>query len=289
MQAHSLTVSIPPPPRCKSCNGRHCKKYCISQMTWWPKVNIDLMRINLPLIKNFAKISQVTNVMATSKLETTQYWNFLLETANFLGGDHFPFEIQTNGIYLGRHPEKLKELCEAGVHSIAVSIDTLNGLKYFSDLFLAIEETGADNREMSCRICLNITDMIPLELNFEQIFEKISKLPKETKRGRQLLIRNVMVPSNAIKCPQITWIKEHCSQERYKNLYQEFRKMYGQDKEPTEILPFGMEAFSYEGFLIFWSIECLQEKNRDIDVRNIIYHQDGHAYKRWNDPASWIF
>jgi hypothetical protein len=282
LRAQNLTVSLPPLPDCKVCDGIHCRKYCISHMTWEPTPDQSLMMENLPTAKYIAQMAGTNNILYTAKMEPTQNWDLLISLTKYFSP--VTSEVQTNGIMLSKNPEKLRELRVAGMHTIAVSVDNIEQIVAFADFFAAIEEA-----RMNLRICLNITNLIPVEMGFKEIFEVISNLPRSQSLGRQLLIRNIMFPEGAKDCKEKIWIKENCSKERYIRLHDEFIEMIGSSKKPDDLLAFGLVAHSYDDHSVVFSDYCIEEKSKISDFRSIIFHQNGHGYKRWDDKTSFIW
>ncbi len=272
MKAWGLTISIP----CNKCD-KNCL-YCISEMTGFVDADPMLVERNLEKVLTTATAAQVSTVLLTSKREPMLNREMVLSMARkFM---HLPVEVQTNGIWLHRHPTFTRELYEAGVNIIAFSIDKLEDLEKYKDTFAAVAE-----HKMVVRVCLNLTDMIP-QISFSELFNHI----ENAGNVRQLLVRNVMCPSNVTEGDEHDWISLHTSQERYKDLAQQFIELTAKKGlRPIRTFPFGMSVYGLDGISVGFSDYCIQESNNTTDVRSLIYLEDGHLYTSWGDPASILF
>ena len=141
---------------------------------------------------------------------------------------------------------------------------------------------------MTCRICLNLTDMI--EPDFHSIFDDIRQfLP------HQLLIRNIMIPKVVHYDTQRSvdvseWIEAHAGSNMYNKLYIDFMETIDRDLDLVRVLPHGAEVFHVEGIDISFSDYCIQEYNNTKDIRSLIFLEDGHMYTSWDKiPGSRLF
>lgn len=282
MKAWGLTASVP----CERCD-KNCP-YCISEMTGFVSPNPELVERNMEKAYTWAKMSGITFFLITSKREPILNIDSVCMMADRFR--EFTVEVQTNGIKLSKTPEYVELLYKNGVNTIAFSIDNLKQLNAYKDLFAAISERG-----MNVRLCINLTDMIPVEMSFSEIFSEIQRAGRDSHRPigniRQLLFRNVSIPSNIKAGPQYDWIKKHTEQDRYIKLCQDFDRLaLREGKRPIRVLPFdGSKVWSHKGISVVFSEYCIQETNNSEDVRSLIYLEDGHLYTSWNDPASIIF
>lgn len=283
MKAWGMTVSIPVDRCDKNC------PYCISEMTGFVKSNPELVERNTEKAYTWAKNAQIDTFMITSKREPILSINSVCQMADRFR--EFTVEVQTNGIRLNKRPDYVEMLYESGVNNIAFSIDHLSQLKRYKALFKAITDRG-----MIVRICINVTDMIPIKMGFVDIFEAIEKAAakkqsQKTGNIRQLLFRNISMPSSIKKGKQYKWIKEHASKDRYIGLCQKFDRLVMEDgRKPIRILPFdGSKVWSHKGISVVFSDYCIQETNKTDDTRSLIFLEDGHLYTSWSDPASIIF
>lgn len=251
--------------------------------------NPGLVERNMETAYHWAETSDIDFFVITSKRETMLAIESVCRLAHRFR--KFTVEVQTNGIQLNKHPEYIEELFKNGVKTIAFSIDNLKQLGQYRDMFAAIADRG-----MMVRVCLNLTDMIPVEMNFQDIFAKIERAAAK-KRGqrvgniRQLLFRKVSIPGNAKKNKQSRWIKQHTDPERYLKLCQEFDRIaLRENKIPIRTLLFdGSKVWGHKGISVVFSDYCIQETNDTTNVRSLIYLEDGHLYTSWSDPASILF
>lgn len=275
MKAWGLTCSIPVEGKC----NKRCA-YCISEMTGFVEPNPCLIERNLPKVFMRAKNAQIETFIITSKKEPTLNMEAVLKMAHEFRD--YSVEIQTNGLVFYKQPELLGDFFDKGGNTVAFSIDSITQLQKYADL---LREVRA--RKMLVRVCLNLTDMIPVHMGFADIFNEVEKIGAVN----QLLFRNVSIPSTITSGKQYEWIKEHTSEERYVMLYQEFdRIVMAQKMLPMWTLPFdGSEVWSYHGISVVFSERCIQERNHIDDIRSLIFLEDGHLYTSWGDPASVLF
>lgn len=282
MQASNLTFVIPPPGIIKgACNKLSCNKgckYCVSRMTWTPDVNWPLVQSKFQQIHTAIGRYSITNLMATSKIDTLQNMPALLEVANEF--QDYPFEIQTNGILALHDRAILKDLQTAKVNAIAFSIDQLEDLQKYAGMF---EDVLA--HDMLIRICLNVSNLINPETNFWDIFKTV----KDLRTVHQLLIRKITIPNGITSGPEFDWIKTNAKEEHYANLWRQFREIVGHDRQPDFLMNFGMQAFDVERIRVTFSDYCLQNHQNTNDIRSLIAHWDGVVYTKWDEPGSWIF
>jgi len=243
----------------------------------------DLFDRNLEKAKTLAKAAHVPSILITGKGEPLLRSGVVAYVLKRF--KEFPSEIQTNGIWLSENVSTIKTLAQIGLNTIAISIDTLKQLHKFQDIIKEIELAN-----MTCRICLNITDMIDTSLSFEDLFSEVSRhLPE----GHQLLIRNIMIPA-VIKYDTeeinkvANWIKKHVNPRIYKKLYVDFEHLINKESDLVRLLPHGAAVYHYEGIDVSFSDYCIQESNNTKDIRSLIY--DGHIYTSWDKmPGSRLF
>lgn len=283
MKAWGMTTSIPVDRCDKNC------PYCIVNMTGFVIPNPKLVEHNLETAYTWARSAEISFFMITSKREPILNIEAVCRMANRFR--EYTVEVQTNGIKLNRHPEYIDALFENGVNTIAFSIDNLRQLDRYRDMFAAVTARG-----MMVRICINLTDIIPVAMGFADIFTEIEKAAgrkrgRKTGNIRQLLFRNISIPGNIRRGKQYQWIKAHTDPERYQCLTQEFDRLIGREnKIPLRTLPFdGSHVWGHHGISVVFSDYCIQETNDTTDVRSLIYLEDGHLYTSWSDPASILF
>ena len=281
MEAQSLTVSVPPPKEGPVCD-KNCP-YCISAMTGYIEPGLSTFFRNIEKARTLAKAANVSTILLTGKgepllnFETTCY---ILEHFR-----EYPTEIQTNGLWLSKHPDIVGFLKGYGLDTIAISVDHLDQMDDLEQLIKAIIECN-----MTCRICLNLTDKIPTDLSFKDIFYTIKEF-----NIHQLLIRNVMIPKkvnyNTERAAKaVTWIGKHVDPKVYKKLYVDFEAMINLENDLVRTLPHGAEVYYLDGIDVSFSDYCIQESNNTKDIRSLIFLEDGHMYTSWDKvPASRLF
>lgn len=275
MKASNLTISIP-------VNGNVCDKncpYCISMMTGLMKNNPELMQRNMSKVLTYSRACEITSVLITSKREPMLNAQQTAETIDYF--KMYPVELQTNGIWLNQNQSSLIHFYQAGLNTIAFSIDSIKQIHSYTKLFAEVVKNN-----MMVRVCLNVTDIIPTSMGFSDIFQEVRNVGSV----RQLLFRNVMIPSNVTSGKEYNWIKQHCSIERYTTIAEEFYAlMKDEKKQPLRKLPHGLQVWGHKGISVSFSDYCVQEGNNNDDVRSLIYMEDGHLYDSWADTASIIF
>jgi len=270
MKSWNLTIAIP---------GETCDKgcpYCISQITGMVITNQGLIDNNVKFVKNFARCAGAAVCTLTGKREPFLNYGAIIKMAKAF----WPMliEIQTNGIWLNKNQDRIPQLFTSGVRVVAFSVDTLETIDEYKELFIALDKKG-----IVVRVCINLTDMIVGD--FVTIFEMVKESPV-----RQFLIRNVTFPGNARKCSQVTWIKAHVDSERYREMAYKFEENQVRlGKKPHTVLPYGMKIWEKDGISIAFSDYCIQEENNTSDVRSLVWLPDGHLYTGWGNRATIIF
>jgi hypothetical protein len=275
MKAQNLTVSLP----YKGCDKDPQCPYCISKITGYVDTNLVNMRKNIPKVINMLNAVGVTSVLLTSKGEPFMKPETVYQFT--LWFNEFPVEIQTNGLWLNDNTRltdgaAIRRLAAQGASVIAFSIDDLSYLYDYRKMFELIHETG-----MITRVCLNVTDLIPKSMSFKILLDGIKLYSIQ-----QLLVRRISYPSNAKPCPQVEWIDQYTSKERYEELY---REMHLSHPKLVRVLPHGAEVFDIDGVSVSFSDWCIQESNQTEDIRSLIMLEDGHVYTSWSDKGSILF
>lgn len=271
MIAHSITISVP----YKGCD-KNCP-YCVAQMTGFVETDRDLMLRNLPKIKALAQRTQVVTILMTGKGEPLLNDGWLL----ILGKEFrdFPLEVQTNGIRLNKERELLQRLYFSGFDLIAFSLDKLEQFEEYADLFLAVKQRG-----MLIRVTLNITNMIPPGTTFKDIARLCMEL-----RVDQLTLNNIVIPDNTRSTKQASWITANVNPDQYQFL--QLGLLHQVEKNGMKIreLAHGPVVYDYFGLSVTHNDYCVQNSNKENDIRSLIFMEDGHLYTSWNSKASKIF
>jgi len=296
MKAQNLTISIP----CEGKCDKNCE-YCISKMTGYLKPDLYMMRRNLPKVRNLLERADAAFVLFTGKKEPLLNFEVLLEFANYF--KDYPIEIQTNGLRLNKHREWIHFLEGAGVDVFAFSIDDIRQMERYRLMFKAIADVN-----LTTRICLNLTNKISTNVNFEEIFSICKSYPVQ-----QLLVRNIMIPDKIVNTEEshraAQWIKSNVDPVRYYEMYMEFLRLSGiayagsgygtldkiladVDNRRTHLvrkLPHGALVWDHEDIAVSFSDYCIQEANNTEDIRSLILQDTGHVDTSWDKKASRLF
>jgi len=271
MRAANLTISIPYEGCDKNCD------YCVSKMTGSIETNTDLMLRNINKVKTLARAAQVTNVLFTGKGEPCLNWEELVDfIAKF---KDFPCELQTNGIILNNNINLVDTLQFYGLDVVALSIDKLEQFSEYSKLFKRIQDVG-----MTSRVTLNITNMIPEITTFQDVVLLCIAYGVD-----QLLLRNIVIPNNVPKSKYTKWIREYTNPAQYDKMVALMNEELRKNGKFLRSTAFGMSIWDYKGISVTNSDYCIQENSNDVDIRSLIFQEDGHLYTNWNSKASRLF
>lgn len=278
MEAHNLTISIPP-----DCDDKICDKdcdYCISVITGYIEHDYERVMRNIDKVKTVARAAGVSSVLLTGKGEPLLHFNGVMQIC-----DHFkdyPLELQTNGLWLRKNPDAIKELKSANMDVIAVSIDRADQIEAFSDLAEYIHSQG-----LLIRVCLNLTDLIPQEIGFKDIFHRIQHYGID-----QLLVRNIMIPKKSDGSERakkaMSWIAKHTELLRY-NLWQTTFMSMVTEADLNQVLPHGAKVYDLNDISVSFSDYCIQEANNTTDIRSLILLENGSLRTSWNKKSTSIF
>lgn len=273
MKANNLAICIPN----HGCN-KNCP-YCVSKMTGYIDSNFKLMNRQTEKVKKLASISGCTSILITGKgepfLGISELEYFLKEFREF------PFEIQTNGIWLSRNQGYVEELAKQGANVIAFSLDRIEQFEKYLDMFKNISESG-----MIVRVTMNITDMIPADYSFR----KFAELSKNSYVG-QFSLRNIVIPNNITintsECQSAQkWIRDHVPEGLYDELVNQLESEVKRSGFLLRSLPYGAMVYDYQGISVTYFDYCVQDSHNSNDIRSLIFQEDGHLYTTWNSKAS---
>ena len=271
MRAANLTISIPYNGCDKNCD------YCVSKMTGSIETNTDLMLRNINKVKTLARAAQITNVLFTGKGEPCLNWEELVDYIKEF--KDFPCELQTNGIILNNNINLVDTLQFYGLDVVALSIDKLEQFSEYSKLFKRIQDVG-----MTSRVTLNITNMIPEITTFRDVVVQCIAHGVD-----QLLLRNIVIPNNVPKSKYTKWIRDNTNPSQYDTMVDEMREELAKNGKFLRSTEFGMLIYDYMGISVTTSDYCIQDNSKNIDIRSLIYLDDGHLYTSWNSKASRLF
>lgn len=274
MRAQNLAISVPT-TKVGICD-KNCE-YCVSRMTGYMEPNRALMQKNLPKVKELAHVGQATSVLLTGKGEPTMsrtdlHW--LLDEFK-----HLPTELQTNGLRLSKDVVYLIDLAHAGLNTLAVSIDSLNMFTDYREMFKKSKDLG-----MITRVTLNVTNKIPSDVRFDTLVELCRMNYID-----QLMLRNVVVPSNVPRTKEARWIEKNVDPEVYFRLQNELKRTCEKEGMMIRRLNFGSVVYEYQRVSVTYSDYCVQDDNDGKDIRSLIFMEDGHCYTSWNSKASILF
>jgi len=272
MRANNLTIAIPYSGCDKNC------PYCVSQMTGIELPHPFLMGRNVEKVKTVARASDVTSVLLTGKGEPCMNMEQLLFYIREFG--EWPVELQTNGIEIYRSEPYVEMFADAGLDVIAFSLDKLSQIRRYKKVFHRVHMFN-----MTVRVALNITTMIPTETTFDSILQTCIKCGVD-----QLLLRNVSVPTGTPTSGQTEWIRNNVQATQYIYLTEEVLKKVHDTNAPLLVRNnWGMVVWDIDGVSVTYNDYCIQDSNRGTDIRSLIFLDDGHLYTSWRSKASRLF
>lgn len=257
-------------------------------MTGYMDTNMGAIYRNTNTVIKKAEHAKVSSVIFTGKGEPFLNQEFLFPMLYRF--KDFPTEIQTNGRFLENklredlhHDRYMKQLIENHVNIISFSIDNMDELISYSDMFAALDKVG-----IIVRVCINVSSKLKVK-SFKDLFWRIKSMAV-----RQLLIRHISIPEKVIKGRRaektISWINTYAPKERYYEMHEEFIDLYKtNDGSIIRVLPHGDKVLDVEELSVCFSDYCIQEINNTKDIRSLIWMEDGHVYTAWDKPSSILF
>jgi molybdenum cofactor biosynthesis enzyme MoaA len=277
MKAQNLSISIPN----FGCN-KHCP-YCVSAMTGYVNANPRRIMEQIPKVKALCERIGITTVLLTGKGEplvsaASVRWIRGLLRPHFRD---FIVELQTNGLVLleaggGR---LLANLRHWGLNVLAFSMDSFRDITRFAPVFARAVSLG-----LVVRIALNAVN------DFSDVsFSKVAAACRASGVS-QLTLRRITVPERVVDTAEARktkeWIERHSGNQIYQRLIREFE---AESKRLIRTLTTGAQVFDLDGLSFTCSDYCVQERNREDDIRSIIFAEDGHCYDGWDCRASVLF
>lgn len=242
----------------------------------------DMVMRNITKVRTVAKAAGASSVLITGKGEPLLHLYGVIQICDHFSD--FPLDLQTNGLWLNKNPEAVKELKKSGIDVIALSVDRMDQIPEFENIYEAVHSQG-----LTVRICLNLTDKIPKEKfpEFRDVLKVIGHYPVD-----QLLVRNVMVPKKT-ECSEaalktIDWVTKHTDQLRYKLWNTEFMEWVTED-DLVRVMSYGARVYDLDDLSVSFSDYCIQEANNTKDIRSLIFLEDGHLYTSWDKKSSRQF
>ena len=278
MKAQNLTISIP----YKGCD-KNCP-YCVSMMTGYDQCNRHLMKKQLPKVLTLARMAGISSVLLSGKgeplLNLPDVQNFISEFREF------PVELQTNGLLLTKEFDKgnhgmMLDLCHRGLNVLAFSLDTPEELALCKPVFAYAAKLG-----IVLRVTWNVSDLMPADIEFDTLVDACLAAG-----ARQMTLRHLTVPKHVDvskgKAKEASqWIEQHHCHDLYARLTME---MADKQKVLLRRLPYGAEVFDYKGLSVTCFDYCVQDNTNTLDIRSLIFAEDGHVYTAWNSRASLLF
>lgn len=275
MKAQNLAISI---PKTKDCD-KNCP-YCVSRMTGFLEPNLTLFFRNIQKAKTLAKHSQITSVLITGKGEPILEWDLMISVLDEFS--EFPVELQTNGIELRTHPEKIVTLSTHGLNVLAISIDNPEEILKYTNVIEQAQATG-----MLVRYTINMTNKFKYH-DFYSIFTMCKNAGID-----QLSLREITIPTDAIDTEESKkaqeWIGKNVSYGFVNNIYTSMKEILEKDGRYLMSLPYGANLYDLEGISVTWFNYCVQDSNEGDDIRSLIYQENGHMFFAWNSKASRLF
>lgn len=277
MKANSMSIAIPVGKNGEFLCNKDCP-YCVSKMTGINEVDYDTFIKHLPKAEKMAQMTEVQSVIVTGKTEPTLNLKAIREV-----GKHFknyPLEIQTNGILLYKNPKKyLTEFSNAGIDTVAISIDSIEQMERYVYLFPYIVSMG-----MTVRITVNLTDSILKHRHPYSIDEYINFC--NNCGITELSFRKIVVPYEPINTEAsnkaVKWIENNVDTVLADKFEQDFNDYVKKNGKHYRHLSFGADLYVVDGISCVIFERCIQEDNTDPDrVRSIIYFEDGHMSTSW--------
>jgi molybdenum cofactor biosynthesis enzyme MoaA len=274
LQAEVLTISIP----FEGCNKK-CG-YCVSRMTGETEKNIELWRRNLKKAETMARTAGCSTVLITGKGEPLHpVCRGYLEQVGTSFGESWPLEIQTNGGYIEKALGEADVLYNLGFNVIAVSMDSEEMFDSYHQVWKTLVGRG-----LVARITVNVNDQLGRYSSLADLLEYCRKHGVS-----QLTVRRLSVPVGLEETEQAGWIEEHAPEDMYHSMVGEGMSLVREEGREIRRLAHGVTVYDVGGVAFVHSDYCIQESDEGVNLRSLIYQEDGHMYTSWNSRASILF
>ena len=270
MKANSLSISVP----YKGCNKKKtdvCYNCCISKITGFVEnSNFNNMVFRSRKVVKFAEMAGVTSVIVTGKGEPS----LNMEAVSYFGSvfSSFPLELQTNGLFLIKNLDTVDELAFS-YDTIAISIDDIEKIQEFSQVFQRIHKNG-----MTSRITVLLHDKNLID---PETFIRYCK----TFGIDQISFRKITIPNNVQitkeKIEHIKWIEKNVTEDHVDTFLDYLRELIENKGHLVRKLPFGATLYNVDGISVTYFDYCIQDDSGDEDIRSLIFHEDGHLSTSW--------
>jgi hypothetical protein len=238
--------------------------------------NPELMERNFDKVRMTAYLSQVNSVLITGKGEPTKNWPFLCKLIKEF--NEFPVELQTNGIYLSTAPSLLGTLHKEGLDVLAVSVNSIEEIKNFYPMF-----DYATNIGLTVRVTVNLVPEA-----YKNTFIDFVNASKE--HIQQLSFRTVTVPKINVKDKEkAEWITTNVDALKVSNWLGDMQTSIFFSGKLVRELVYGATIYEYDGLSVTHFDYCIQDQNKDNDIRSLIFQENGHLYTTWSSDASRLY
>ena len=283
MNIQSLSIVVPT----RTC-WNHCA-FCVSRMhneDYGDNLNFDTIPEGYIDRMEFVREEGCNSMIITGTAEPQQNLPFIykmLKANRQMRKPFYNIAIQTTGS--GLTPIDIQNLAEAGVTTLALSVNALNdiqnwditntpGNKRLMTIQQLIEE--AKHHNMNIRVCLNLTDA------FNRFTPQFFFGWANSHNIDQLTFRKIYKSG---KGKEANWVANHEYPERKFKAIMDYVTEYG---TPIARLPYGYIQYSIRGISTVVDTNCMSKNNID-EMKYAILRPNGHLYSRWDDKGSLIF
>ena len=278
MKANSMSICVP------SIKGEDffCNKncpYCVTKMTGMNPVNRERFLKNFNKAKHIGELAQVTSIIITGKSEPLLDLKTVKHICEIFS--EFPIEIQTNGLLLNE--ETITLLGMFGIDTIAISIDSYAQMEKLASIIPFIKEKG-----MTLRYTINLTGNIlqknPNSISYIEYTKEILSIVKNYGVD-QVSFRDITIPNYAIDTEESRktqeWINLNIPKKWAGTFIASYEWLLQHEGVKVCELPFGAVVYMYDGMSCTYFGYCIQDSNKDNDIRSLIYYEDGHMATTW--------
>ena len=243
-----------------------------------PRAYLDRMQ--------FVRDEGCNSMILTGTAEPQQNLPFiykLLISNRTLRTPFYNISIQTTGSNL--HPEDIKNLADAGVTTLALSISSFDDERNWN-----IINTPQNARTMT------ITELIQTAKLYNLNVRASFNLTNEFNRYKpgeffiwgknnyidQITFRKIYASGDS---KQAQWVEKHKFFDEKLGQLKNYIQMNG---VPISRLPYGFIQYSVKGISTVIDDNCMSKDNID-EIKYAILRPNGHLYSRWDDTGSLIF
>ena len=225
-------------------------------------------------------------MILTGTAEPQQNLSFiyqLLAYNRLLRKPFYNITIQTTGSNLSQ--DDIKELANAGVTTLALSISSINDKrnweiihtpKTFRSMTIDSLICAAKENNMNVRACFNLTDEFN-DMKPQDYFDWCNKYKVD-----QVTFRKIYADGINEKAE---WVQKH---EFPRANFYDIAKYIKANGTPISRLPYGFIQYSVKGISTVIDDNCMSKDNID-EIKYAILRPNGHLYSRWDDTGSLIF